>query len=84
MHLITISNLSPVGLELFQDSETFLHDLTEEEIVKLTGGFVISQVSLSAGVKVLGSHPGLDQVHTKNTNIYQWTCFGITNYIIFP
>jgi hypothetical protein len=84
MRVITISNLSPVGLELFQDSETFLHDLTQEEVVKLTGGFVVSQVSLSAGFKVLGSNPGIYQVYTKNTNINQWTFFSIKTYSRFP
>ncbi|WP_392532624.1 hypothetical protein [Nostoc sp. C117] len=36
---IAISNLRPTGSDLFQDSETFLHELTEQEIAGVLGGF---------------------------------------------
>lgn len=41
MATIQISNLSTTGAELFGDSESYLNDLTNEEM-NLTGGFVSS------------------------------------------
>lgn len=35
---IAISDLRPVGANLFQDSESFLHELTEQEITDVLGG----------------------------------------------
>ncbi|MEH2319594.1 hypothetical protein [Nostoc sp.] len=35
---IAISNLRPAGADLFQGSETFLHELTEQEITNVLGG----------------------------------------------
>lgn len=35
---IKISELSPVGVQLFQDSESFLNELTEEELDSIVGG----------------------------------------------
>lgn len=36
---IAISDLRPIGANLFQDSESFLNDLTEEEGADVLGGF---------------------------------------------
>jgi hypothetical protein len=38
---IAISNLRTAGVTLFQDSETFLHELTEQEITDVLGGWHI-------------------------------------------
>jgi hypothetical protein len=39
MASITISDLSSMGADLFQDSESFLNDLTDHEMVNLFGGW---------------------------------------------
>lgn len=39
---IAISDLRPVGANLFQDSESFLNDITSEEMTNLSGGFFFS------------------------------------------
>lgn len=49
MSKIKINNLNPVGLELFLDAETFLNELSVQDIEKIKGGLLISQVSMTAG-----------------------------------
>lgn len=39
MASIKISDLAPAGANLFQDSESFLHELTEQEVGSVLGGF---------------------------------------------
>ncbi len=39
---IAISDLRPAGANLFQDSETFLHELTEQEIADVLGGWWVA------------------------------------------
>jgi hypothetical protein len=47
---IKISDLYFVGLDLFRGSESFLHELNEEEIHMVIGGdAVVSQVTVTAG-----------------------------------
>jgi hypothetical protein len=41
MATIKISDLRPAGTELFQDSESFLNELTEPETGNLLGGILI-------------------------------------------
>jgi hypothetical protein len=41
MASITISDLRPAGTDLFQDSESFLHELTEKEVGDVLGGWWI-------------------------------------------
>ncbi|MBW4617101.1 MAG: class IIb bacteriocin, lactobin A/cerein 7B family [Desmonostoc vinosum HA7617-LM4] len=38
MASINISNLNPVGSELFMDSESFMNELTEQELNATNGG----------------------------------------------
>jgi len=38
MASITISDLRPIGANLFQDFESFLNEVTEQEIANLLGG----------------------------------------------
>ena len=42
MSKIKISKLQPAGFELFEDRESFLHQLTEEEISLIKGGFTLA------------------------------------------
>ncbi|MEW5858162.1 MAG: hypothetical protein AB1861_12400 [Cyanobacteriota bacterium] len=39
MAKITISDLHPAGADLFEGSESFLHELSEQEIADVLGGF---------------------------------------------
>jgi hypothetical protein len=39
MSSIEISNLSPAGSQLFQDTESFLDELTDQELGEIEGGF---------------------------------------------
>jgi len=38
MAKITISELRPAGADLFADSESFMHELNEQEIADILGG----------------------------------------------
>jgi hypothetical protein len=40
MASITISELRPAGSELFQDSESFLNELNDQEMLAIAGGVV--------------------------------------------
>ncbi|AKG20535.1 hypothetical protein [Calothrix sp. 336/3] len=59
MAFIKISELRPAGSELFQDSESFLNELGEQEMAIAGGGYnntvasVISQASISVGISIL-------------------------------
>lgn len=46
---IRITQLSAIGSELFQDTESFLQELREDEIKTVTGGVIVSQVTISLG-----------------------------------
>ncbi|NMG08706.1 hypothetical protein [Brasilonema sp. UFV-L1] len=51
MSSIKISQLRrPVGSELFEDTESFLHELTSEEIREIKGGLIVSVVSESMSI----------------------------------
>jgi hypothetical protein len=56
MAVIKISELRPAGSELFQDSESFLNELNDQEMSTAIGGgtvaTVISQASVSVGVSI--------------------------------
>lgn len=56
MASISISELRPSGAELFQDSESFLNDLTDVESVQVFGGRIIVNseviVDWSWGIKI--------------------------------
>jgi hypothetical protein len=49
MSSIRISQLSAIGADLFQDSESFLQELQDYDIKTVTGGLVVSQVTISMG-----------------------------------
>ncbi|MEH2166528.1 MAG: hypothetical protein V7K41_07610 [Nostoc sp.] len=51
---ITISNLCPVGSNLFMDSESFFNDLKEQEIGDIFGG-AIAPGQANGGIVLLWS-----------------------------
>ncbi len=57
MASIKISELRPVGSELFVDSESFLNELNEQEISATVGAgtvaSVVSQATVSVGISIL-------------------------------
>jgi len=53
MSQINISELKPFGSDLFYDSENFLNELSDDDIIDVTGGMVISQVTVTAGYKLV-------------------------------
>jgi len=46
---ILISDLEPAGANLFRDSESFLHELTEQEVGSVLGG---RQSTIDGGVEI--------------------------------
>lgn len=48
MSTITISDLHPVGAELFSDSETFMADLTDSELSEASGGGIFQAITSRA------------------------------------
>ncbi|OUL30841.1 hypothetical protein BV378_02925 [Nostoc sp. RF31YmG] len=55
MSSIKILQLCPSGSNLFDDPETFLNDLTEQDSEELSGGLAISQVTVSGGFGILAN-----------------------------
>jgi hypothetical protein len=57
MATIKISELRPAGSEFFQDSESFLNELNDQEVLTTVGGgsvaTAISQVSRSLGISIV-------------------------------
>ncbi|BAY76950.1 hypothetical protein NSTC745_06970 [Nostoc sp. DSM 114161] len=49
MATIKIHDLSPAGSELFQDSESFLNELTDEEL-GVNGGLRVASVTVTVTV----------------------------------
>jgi len=59
MAFIKLHELRPAGSELFQDSESYLNELNDQEIANTFGGdgsdvniSAISQVSVSVGISI--------------------------------
>ncbi|MGB6297883.1 MAG: hypothetical protein WBF90_17100 [Rivularia sp. (in: cyanobacteria)] len=59
MASIKISELRPVGSELFVDSESFLNELNDQEISATVGAgtvaTVVSQASISVGISIVSA-----------------------------
>ena len=53
MSVIKISELRPAGSELFQDSESFLNELNEQEMSIVGGAQVVSLNSISIGISLV-------------------------------
>jgi hypothetical protein len=54
MASITISDVRPVGADLFLDSESFLHQLTDQEIGDVFGGGIAPEKA-DGGIVLLWS-----------------------------
>jgi hypothetical protein len=72
MAFIKINELRPAGSELFQDSESYLNELSEQELSATFGGdggdadiSAISQVSQSMGISIVT----FSVVSQVNTNV---------------
>jgi hypothetical protein len=52
MSTISILELRPSGSNLFDDPETFLNELTDQDSKYVIGGLAISQVTVSGGIGV--------------------------------
>jgi hypothetical protein len=50
MASIVISELYPVGFELFSDSESYMSELGDNELVRVNGGIVTTPVCAAAVV----------------------------------
>ncbi|OUL37311.1 hypothetical protein BV372_02630 [Nostoc sp. T09] len=69
MAVIKISELRPVGSELFQDSESFLNELNEKEALSLVGGaFTVVGVSLTAQTVVTANGNTINANTFTNAN----------------
>lgn len=55
MATITISNLHPVGFNLFADFETFVTDLSDAEMTQLHGGSTSSSTPLIVSIATITS-----------------------------
>lgn len=53
MSRIRISELYPTGLELFEDSESFLNELSDQELGQIKGGQVISQETATVEMTIV-------------------------------
>lgn len=68
MSTITISELNASGLELFDDSESFLYELSEEELHLVNGGATVASnvqgnVSIAQGKTVVYNNKGARVVY---------------------
>lgn len=66
MSSIKISELQPTGLELFQDSESFLNELNDQEIGGIKGGQVVSQETVTVEMTIV-----TETVVVNSTNVRQ-------------
>ncbi len=69
MASIKISELRPAGSELFQDSESFLNELTDREMLGIEGGF--TGIAFNNGQSI--------SVQTVNGNTANANSFGNAN-----
>jgi hypothetical protein len=58
MAKIVVSDLRPAGADLFTDSESFLHDLTETEIDTTQGGITPFLVGVAVGILISARYCG--------------------------
>jgi hypothetical protein len=70
MSNIKISNLYPLGSELFLDLESFLDELTDKDALSLKGGMVVSQVTVTQGFLAVPENFQMNYENFKNLPIY--------------
>lgn len=52
MARIKLNDLSPIGSELFQDSESFLNELSSEELIGVQGGFLSITLTITVTITI--------------------------------
>ncbi len=78
MAIIRISELRPAGSELFQDSESYLNELNEQEVSMAIGG-TGSDVNINSVVSVKSESISIQTqsvITQVKTNVTQVTWFG--------
>ncbi|MEA5581002.1 hypothetical protein VB620_06565 [Nodularia harveyana UHCC-0300] len=55
---IAISDLRPAGSELFMDSESYLNDLTDAEMMNTKGASSLVCITIGIAISVHGSKKG--------------------------
>jgi hypothetical protein len=68
MAKLTISELNPAGAELFQDSESFLEELSDRELGLVVGGLEINSV-VTQNSESVGSIQTATVVGISQTNV---------------
>jgi len=73
MAIIKISELRPAGSELFQDSESFLNELTEREVGGIEGGRfnVITIAASLTAQSVIGNTVNANTITNVNSVVVQ-------------
>lgn len=74
---IELSELNPAGSELFQDSENFLQELTEEEMEGIGGGLFDFNFDFDFKLTFFGN-----TIFTANTNTINANTIGNANSVI--
>lgn len=74
MSKITISDLRLAGSELFQDSESFLHELTEQNQFPMGGGASLRSIVVIGDVSIFAY-----TVITANSNTINGNTYGAGN-----
>ncbi len=78
MNNIELSELDPVGSELFQDSENFLQELTEDEMEGIGGGGIFDfDFDIDIKVTFFGN-----TIFTANTNTINANTVGNINSLV--
>ncbi|NMG08705.1 hypothetical protein [Brasilonema sp. UFV-L1] len=77
MAIIKISELRPAGSELFQDSESYLNELNEQEVSMAIGGeggsdVTSSVISINSQTVSLQTQSVITQVKTDVTKNVTW------------
>lgn len=80
MSSIRISNLQPAGSEFFNDRESFLNELTDDEMMLVEGG---KKSSLFKGIKIkIVIRTNAQTLITINTNTINANTIGAANSIV--
>ncbi len=59
MAYITISDLKATGFDLFNDQESFLNEVTQEELALTNGGITPSVILITIAEGILGGAAGI-------------------------
>ncbi|BAZ01079.1 hypothetical protein NIES37_50770 [Tolypothrix tenuis PCC 7101] len=76
MSNIKISEILPAGSELFQDSESFLNELTNEEILDTKGGRLPASLVTNSFISI---NSQINTIITANSNSINANTIGNVN-----